>query len=85
MALASVWLLSALGVRISTTRIVLIVLAVGTFFEVFEYIFNIGGSNFMSYQADTAKDIVNDVLGGIFGIIVLRGLQRRLSGSGIPR
>lgn len=63
-ALASVWFFGLFGIRRSIIQCVLIALSVGLAWELFEYIFGIGGSNFMSYRLDTAKDLLDDMIGG---------------------
>ncbi len=43
---------------------VLIVFAVGIAWEIMEYHIGTGGSKYMSYEADTIKDLICDVIGG---------------------
>ncbi len=52
------------GIRRTFVQCILIALVVGVAWEIFEYIFDIGGSNFMSYQLDTVKDLFDDMIGG---------------------
>jgi len=47
--------------------------AVGVAWEIFEYVTGTGGSIFMSYPMDTAKDILDDCIGGATaGLLVVR-------------
>jgi len=51
-----------------------VALAVGVGWEIFEYILGIGGSVFMSYAADTTKDLVDDCIGGAIAYFVSKFL-----------
>lgn len=66
-ALAVAWFFSLLGARLSFPKIIFFAFIVGLSWEAFEYVFDIGGSNFMSYEADTAKDVLVDLFGGAIG------------------
>lgn len=68
------WVLTIFDTRSSLTRCVLAAFLLGTTWEVFEYgVFGANASPFMSYPLDTAKDLFNDVLGGLVaGLLVER-------------
>ena len=70
-ALLGAFLLSRIGVRVRLLHCLGLALAIGLAWEVFEYIFDLGGSVFMSYRLDTIKDIVDDVLGGGFAYFLI--------------
>lgn len=72
-ALAVAWFFSLFGVRLSFFLLFLLVLLIGISWEAFEYVFEIGGSNFMSYEVDTVKDTINDLIGGVVGAALARG------------
>ncbi len=74
--LALAWFFSFFGIRLSFWQLFACGLAVGLAWEAFEYAFDIGGSNFMSYQADTAKDLIDDCLGGSLGAYLALRLLR---------
>lgn len=59
------WCMRTLGYRVSLSGCVLAAFSIGLAWEIFEYVFDIGGSVFMSYPVDTAKDIIDDSIGGI--------------------
>lgn len=73
-ALAIAWFFSVFGVRLSFFQLFSLVLLIGISWEAFEYIFGIGGSNFMSYEVDTVKDTINDLIGGVLGAALVRKL-----------
>lgn len=58
------WLGTILGIRVTLIRCMVFAFAIGTVWEVFEYVAGMGGSVFMSYQLDTAKDLLDDTIGG---------------------
>ena len=59
-----VWTSLILNIRVSILRCVLLALAIGAGWELFEYVAQLGGSVFMSYPLDTVKDLFNDMVGG---------------------
>ena len=71
-AVLGAWAFSRLGVHVTFWQLLGLALAVGIAWEMFEYLFGIGGSNFMSYQADTLKDLADDCVGGALGFFLLR-------------
>lgn len=60
------------GVRISIPFCVLAALVVGIGWELFEYVFHIPQTSWISYPLDTAKDIVMDTFGGTIGAFIAR-------------
>jgi len=62
---AVIWVSRRIGLRLSFMHIVILVLAIGVAWELFEYMNDLTYSSFMSYPKDTVKDIVVDVVGGI--------------------
>lgn len=73
-ALAGGWLLSFLGSRANLWQCIAIAFVVGVAWEIFEYALGIGGSVFMSYPIDTAKDLFDDCIGGAIAAYVIRAL-----------
>jgi hypothetical protein len=63
-ALFGAWIASLFNKRISVFQCVLLALSIGVGWEVFEYAVGLGGSVFMSYRLDTAKDLFDDAVGG---------------------
>lgn len=49
--------------HLSLTYVIVGVFLIGVMWEVFEVMLGIGGSPFMSYPLDTAKDLLDDVVG----------------------
>lgn len=74
--LAAAWFFSLLGLRLSAWHVLMLALAGGGMWEAFEYVYDIGGSNFMSYQMDTIKDLVDDGLGGAIAALYVRTVLR---------
>jgi len=62
--LFAAWLLQRYKKRFFIIQCAVMALSIGVCWEIFEYAFDIGGSMFMSYSADTIKDICMDTLGG---------------------
>ena len=62
-------------IKLDYKIIISLVFAVGFAWEVFEYFLGIGGSAFMSYRLDTAKDLLNDCLGAWASISVAKKLK----------
>lgn len=58
--------------RVSVIHCIIAAFAVGAGWEVFEYVFHMGGSVFMSYPLDTAKDLFDDAVGGALAGLVVR-------------
>jgi uncharacterized membrane protein YjdF len=73
-ALAGAWLLRELGVYLSVWHVLMLVLAVGLAWELFEYVAGLQGSAFMSREVDIVKDLFSDLLGGVAGVLLLRKL-----------
>jgi hypothetical protein len=71
-ALAIAWVVSWWGTRISFSQFILAAFAIGAGWEVFEYVLGIAGSPFMSYPVDTAKDLVDDCIGGALAYLLSR-------------
>ena len=65
------WLYRVAGFRLRLWHCITIALCVGGAWELFEYALGIGGSNFMSYRLDVAKDLVDDLIGGIIAYTIL--------------
>ena len=63
--LFSIWFLRRFGFRSIFISCVVGTLFIGTVWEIYEHFAGLGGSTFMSYWADTIKDIVVDTLGAI--------------------
>ena len=59
-------------VRMTLLLCILAAFSVGVLWELFEYIVHIGGSVFMSYAADTAKDVLDDCIGGAVAYMLMR-------------
>ena len=74
--LCAAWLLARRGNSFSLLWCLGFALAVGVAWEIFEYSEGIAGAYYMSYQADTAKDIVMDLLGAAGGWVVASRLVR---------
>ncbi|HTR18658.1 MAG TPA: hypothetical protein VMH91_01595 [Candidatus Paceibacterota bacterium] len=70
-ALAGTWFFGLFGIRVRPMQAIALAFSVGVAWELFEYLFGIGGSLFMSYPVDTAKDLFDDVLGGAVGALLL--------------
>ena len=62
--LCAAWIAAYFQKRISILACVVAALSVGVAWEIFEYLTGSGASIFMSYTADTIKDLVDDVIGG---------------------
>lgn len=75
--LATAWLLGFLGFRLSFVQIVLASFVVGVSWEMFEYVLDIGGSAFMSYQLDSIKDVFDDIVGGALAGWIVRYFDGR--------
>jgi hypothetical protein len=60
----ALWVGRHVGYRLSIVQCVLCAFAIGVGWEIFEYVTHTGGSPFMSYPVDTAKDLFDDVIGG---------------------
>lgn len=73
--LASGWLFFLFGMQPSIRSCALAALTIGIGWEVFEYVTHTGGSVFMSYPVDTAKDLLDDVLGGIGAGLLFKGTR----------
>lgn len=74
-ALAGVWLLRLLGLRAPLLlQCLLLSFCVGVAWEVFEFVIGSYGSPFMSPALDTAKDLINDTLGGVLAAYIAREL-----------
>lgn len=68
--LFAAWLLQKYKKRFLIIQCAAIALSIGVCWEIFEFAFDIGGSIYMSYWADTLKDLLMDTLGGgLAGII----------------
>ena len=63
--LFAAWLLQRYKKRFLIIQCAAIALSIGVCWEIFEFAFGIGGSLFMSYWADTIKDLCMDTLGGV--------------------
>ena len=62
--LFSIFAIVLIRSRAPMPAVVIMTLCVGIAWEIMEYQIGTGGSQYMSYGADTAKDIVLDGLGG---------------------
>lgn len=71
-ALAAAWFASLFGYRLTPLQAAICAVVVGIAWELFEYLLDIGGSAFMSYPVDTAKDLIDDAVGGALGALFLR-------------
>ena len=71
-ALFFAWIAVWRGRRLSLWQYVLAAFAIGIAWEVFEYVLGIGGSPFMSYPVDTAKDLFDDCIGGAISYALAR-------------
>ncbi len=71
-ALAAASVAVHFGMRISVPFCIFIALIIGLGWEVFEYVFHIPQTNWISYPLDTAKDIVMDTFGGTIGACIAR-------------
>ena len=58
------WALLILNIRVSVMQCIMAALLIGGAWELFEYAAGLGGSVFMSYRLDTAKDLFDDMVGG---------------------
>lgn len=56
--------------RLTLTHVILGAFLIGVGWEVFEYVLGIGGSPFMSYPVDTAKDLFDDIVGGFLAGVI---------------
>ena len=77
---AGLWVATAgefFSIRLSIWHIVLSVLLIGIGWEVFEYVFDMKGSAFMSYPVDTAKDLIADCIGGVIAVFITARLRSR--------
>ncbi len=72
--LAAAFALGLMGIRASAWQLIAAAVIAGVLWELFEYALGIGGSVFMSYGADTAKDLVDDLLGGIGAAFIFKRL-----------
>ncbi len=73
--LAGAWVFSRIGIRLGLLQCIAIALAVGLAWELFEYIFGLIGSRFMSYEMDTIKDLCDDMLGGALAYVLLKRVR----------
>jgi hypothetical protein len=64
-ALCVAWIATFFKRRLSIIECVALAFGVGVAWEIFEYVNGMGGSIFMSYQLDTAKDLLDDAIGGL--------------------
>jgi uncharacterized BrkB/YihY/UPF0761 family membrane protein len=62
--LGAAWFLQKRDKNFGVMRCIAAALAVGICWEIFEYVFQIGGDAFMPYWEDTLKDLFFDTLGG---------------------
>lgn len=77
-ALAVAWLLRLRDTHISLFQCALAAFVVGVAWELFELAFHIGGSVFLSYPVDTAKDLVDDVAGGVAAWFLVRYIEKEM-------
>lgn len=73
--LCTAWLAAHLGYRPTLAICLGGAFLIGGSWEIFEYIFHIGGSAFMSYPLDTAKDMADDVIGGAIAYALARAVR----------
>ena len=73
--LLGAWVAGFFGIRITLMRCILFALAIGVGWEIFEYVNGLDGSIFMSYTADTVKDMSDDILGGALAYYLVRREQ----------
>ncbi|HVU75383.1 MAG TPA: hypothetical protein VHD38_00920 [Candidatus Paceibacterota bacterium] len=66
------WVLLWHGYRVSVWQCALSGLVVGIGWEIFEKVVGLGGSPFMPYWVDTAKDLLDDTLGGIAAWLIVQ-------------
>lgn len=66
------WALLFVDVRPSLRVFLVGALVVGAGWEVFEYVFHMGGNPHMSYPIDTLKDLIDDALGGLIGYFIAK-------------
>lgn len=71
-ALAATWFFTLFHVRLGPWQLIAGVVFVGMAWEVFEYVYGIAGSIFLSHQADTIKDLIVDTIGGFAALQVLK-------------
>ena len=69
-ALFASWVAHAAGWRATLVLCLASALFVGIGWEIFEAYNHIGGSPFMSYWIDTAKDLVDDSIGGVIASFI---------------
>lgn len=62
--LFAAWFLEHWTKRITVAECAFIALGIGIGWEIFEYVFQLEKSIFMSYWLDTSKDLLLDTLGG---------------------
>ncbi len=75
--LFAAWFLQKRDRRFTIARCALAALAIGIGWEIFEYCFDLGGSDFMGYWADTLKDLSMDAAGGAIAAAVAL-LERKI-------
>jgi hypothetical protein len=68
----ALWLGSIFGIRVSLITCVAFVFCVGVAWEIMEVMLGVGQSIYMSYWADTVKDIVCDCVGGLVAGLSMR-------------
>ncbi len=66
------WVAGFFGIRATFIQCILFALVIGVGWEIFEYINGLGDSVFMSYTADTIKDLFDDTLGGAFAYYLVQ-------------
>lgn len=75
--LCGAWLVARRGHSFSIIGCVAFALAVGVAWEIFEYSVGLTDSPFMSYQLDTAKDILMDCVGGFLAALIAKRIASR--------
>jgi cation transport ATPase len=63
-ALIKASMIRRLNLRVNVKSALIVAFVIGVAWEIFEYVFQTGQSAFMSYAADTVKDLINDSIGG---------------------
>lgn len=76
-ATCAAWLLARRGHQFSLLWCLAFALAIGITWEVFEYAAGIAVPQYLDYQVDTAKDLVMDATGAIFGWFLAKRLAEK--------